>query len=172
MSEENGGETRSEATGGRTSNERASRQSVRYWIGTGACAWAVLFAAPHAWWALGVPAGFPGGEPSYREFMASPWLRLYNLAVIGLCLASVILTKKVLGPADEGKGRPFMHLALWIASVALLVRAGAGLVADGASDPIWWPTFLVGGLLFGAVAGMAQAPRRSRPTSSRDGFDT
>jgi hypothetical protein len=137
----------------------ASAPWIRYWIGMGACAWAVLFAAPHAWWALGVPAGFPGGELSYGEFMASPWLRLYNLAVIGLCIAAVFLTKKVLNPADEAKGRPFMRAILGIASVALLVRGGAGLVVDGASDPIWWPTFLVGGILFAAVAGIAPAIR-------------
>jgi hypothetical protein len=26
-----------------------------------------------------------------------------------------------------------------------------GLIADGVSDPVWWPTFLVGGILFGAI---------------------
>jgi hypothetical protein len=128
---------------------------LRTWIGTGACAWAALFAAPHAWWALGAPMGFPGGEASYRQFMASPWLRLYNLAVIGLCIVAVILTTKLLGAANEGRRRPIIRVAVWVGSAALLVRAVAGLVVDGSSDPVWWPTFLVGGLLFGSVAATA-----------------
>ena len=31
----------------------------------------------------------------------------------------------------------------------------AGMIVDGASDPIWWPAFLVGGILLGGVAWMA-----------------
>jgi len=42
-----------------------------------------------------------------------------------------------------------------IAFVMLTVRGVAGLIADGSSDPVWWPTFLVGGLLFGAIAWSA-----------------
>jgi GNAT superfamily N-acetyltransferase len=101
--------------------------------------------------------GFPGGEASYRQFMESPWLRLYNLAVIGLCIVAVILTTKLLGAAREERGRPVIRAAVWVGSAILLVRAVAGLVVDGASDPVWWPTFLVGGLLFGSVAAMAGA---------------
>jgi hypothetical protein len=138
---------------------------LRTWIGTGACAWAVLFAAPHVWWALGAPIGFPGGEASYRQFMESPWLRLYNLAVIGLCIVAVILTTKLLGAAKKGRRRPIIRAAVWVGSAILLVRGVAGLFADGSSDPVWWPTFLVGGLLFASVAAMAAAPRESSRTA-------
>jgi hypothetical protein len=144
---------------------------LRTWIGTGACAWAVLFAAPHAWWALGAPMGFPGGEASYRQFMESPWLRLYNLAVIGLCIVAVILTTKLRGAAREERRRPVIRAAVWVGSAILLVRGVAGLVVDGSSDPVWWPTFLVGGLLFGSVAAMAGAPRERSRTASSGGRD-
>lgn len=137
---------------------------LRFWISYGACAWAVLFAAPHAWWALGVPAGFPGGETSYRAFMSSSWLYLYNLAVIELCIVAVILTVKLLHPAGEALLRWVMRTAVWVASGALLLRGFAGLVVDGTSDPIWWPTFLVGGILFGGVAWLARASGSEAPT--------
>jgi|GEM_PF-6848352 hypothetical protein len=46
--------------------------------------WALLFAAPHTWWALGVSAGFPGGEAKYRFFMTSTWRYVYDLVVVVL----------------------------------------------------------------------------------------
>jgi hypothetical protein len=61
--------------------------SLRRWISDAACAWAVLFAAPHVWWALGA---FPGGEASYQVFMSSRWLYLYNLTVIALSGTAVV----------------------------------------------------------------------------------
>jgi len=44
---------------------------------------------------------------------------------------------------------------------------GAGLVADGSSDLVWWPIFLAGGLLFGAVAfsTSSEASRTARGTT-------
>ncbi len=42
------------------------------WANYAACLWAILFAAPHAWWALDFPAGFPGGEASYQLNEADP----------------------------------------------------------------------------------------------------
>ena len=43
----------------------------RRWISYSACVWAVLFAAPHTWCALGISAGFPGGEANHRVMMTS-----------------------------------------------------------------------------------------------------
>jgi len=45
-----------------------------------------------------------------------------------------------------------LRTAAWIACGMLSLRGVAGMVVDGSSDLIWWPTFLTGGLLFGAVA--------------------
>jgi hypothetical protein len=41
----------------------------------------------------------------------------------------------------------------------LTLRGVAGLVVDGASDPVWWPMFLIGGVLFGSVAWLARATK-------------
>jgi hypothetical protein len=136
--------------------KRAHR--LRLWLGYSASAWAVLFAAPHVWWALGAPAGFPGGEASYRTFMSSRWLYFYNLAVIALCIAAVVLTLKLIHSSGEAPRRHAMRTAIWLGSGALLIRGIAGLVVDGASDPVWWPTFLVGGVLFGVVAWFTRQP--------------
>lgn len=132
--------------------------ALRRLIGVLACGWTLLFAAPHAWWAFGLPAGFPGGEASYREFMASSWLYLYNLAVVVLCGVAVLFTVRLLRPTSEVRGRRAMRVAVWLGSGALLLRGLAGLVVDGATDPIWWPTFLAGGVLFGGVAWTARPP--------------
>lgn len=132
------------------------------WLGYGASGWAVVFAVPHVWWALGVPAGFPGGEASYRTFMSSRWLYLYNLTVIALSVAAVVLTLKLIHSSGESRRRRMMRSAIWLGSGALLVRGIAGLLVDGMSDPVWWPTFLVGGVLFGAVAWFT---RQSEPAS-------
>lgn len=137
--------------------------SLRRWIGYAACTWAALFAAPHVWWALGYAGAFPGGEASYQVFMSSRWLYLYNLTVIALSGAAVVFTRRLLRADEEESRRRILAAAMWIASGALTLRGVAGLVADGASDPIWWPTFLVGGLLFGGVAWLARAPGSGAP---------
>lgn len=139
---------------------------LRRWISGLACAWAVLFAAPHGWWALGIPTGFPGGEASYHAFMASKWLYLYNLTVIALSGVAVLLTVRLLRSTDEVPWHRAMRVAVWIASGALLLRGIAGLVVDGASDPLWWPTFLAGGILFGTVAWLARPPESKAPGPS------
>jgi hypothetical protein len=137
-------------------NEATKR--LRRWISYAACAWAVLFAAPHTWWALGIPAGFPGGEERYHLFMSSYWLYFYNLMVIVLSAGAVIITLYLLRPPDQIPRRWVPRTAAWIASGALTLRGLAGLAVDGFSDPIWWPTFLVGGILLGGVAWLARTP--------------
>jgi len=37
------------------------------------------------------------------------------------------------------------------------------MVIDGTSDPIWWPTFLIGGILLGSVAWLARSPKAATP---------
>jgi hypothetical protein len=74
----------------------AATGRLRRWVSYVACVWALLFAAPHVWWALGIPAGFPGGEASYQVFMSSRWLFLYNLTVIALSGVAVFLAGGIL----------------------------------------------------------------------------
>ena len=64
--------------------------------------------------------------------------------------------------------RRVFRLMAWIAAGLLSVRGVAGLVVDGTADPIWWPTFLVGGLLFGGIAWLS----RPQSVSSFSDFPT
>jgi hypothetical protein len=121
------------------------------WINYAACAWAVLFAAPHVWWALGIPAGMPGGERSHRLMMTSLWRYLFDLAVVALCIAAVYVALALRRPRGW-----MVRTAAWVACAMLTLRGIAGGIVDGASDPVWWPAFMTGGLLFAAVASLAR----------------
>ncbi|MGH7731202.1 MAG: hypothetical protein ACRENJ_08140 [Candidatus Eiseniibacteriota bacterium] len=121
------------------------------WVHHAAAAWAVLFAAPHTWWALGVPVGFPGG-PANHALMMTTWRYSSDLVVIGL---SVLAVGVALAPIQRWGAvvpRGLLRGMAWTASGMLGLRGVAGLVVDGTRDLVWWPTFLLGGLVFGAVA--------------------
>jgi len=140
-----------------------SAETARHmrWISYAACVWAVVFAAPHIWWALGIPAGFPGGEDSYRFFMSSSWRVVFDLVVIVLSILAFLIVLALLKPPAQTVRRWVPHTAAWIACVALSFRGVAGMIVDGTSDPFWWPMFLLGGILFGLVAWFARRPARS-----------
>ncbi len=123
------------------------------WLNYAASVWAGLFAAPHIWWALGISAGFPGGEASYRLFMSSWWRYLFDVVVVLLSLTAIVVALALLRPRGW-----IPRVAAWIACVMLTVRGGAGLIVDGLTRPFWTLTFLIGGILFGAVACLAQSP--------------
>jgi len=131
----------------------------RRWITYAVCAWAVLFAAPHAWWALGVPAGFPGGRASYDFFMASTWRYVFDLVVIALSGLTVVIALVLLRPPGQIARRWIPLTTAWVGTAMLLLRGLAGMVVDGVSDPIWWPTFLTGGVLLGMMSWSAQRDR-------------
>lgn len=129
------------------------------WVHYAAAIWGVGFAAPHVWWALGISAGFPGGETSYHRFMSSTWRYLYDILVILLSVTAVFVA---LAPIRSwGRGiPPWIHrTAAWIACGVLSLRGVAGMLVDGTSDLVWWSTFLAGGILFGCVAWLS---RRSK----------
>ena len=133
-----------------------SSTRIARWITYAACGWAVHFAAPHLWWALGVSAGFPGGEASYRFFMSSAWRVIFDVVVILLCVLAVLVALALNQPPAQVVRRWIPRAAAWIACVALSFRGLAGMVVDGTSDPVWWPAFLLGGILFGGVAWSAR----------------
>jgi len=62
-------------------------------------------------------------------------------------------------PGSSTAGKRWVTFAAWIACGLLALRGIAGLVVDGTSDSVWWPTFLVGGILLGAVAWLARVRR-------------
>jgi hypothetical protein len=125
------------------------------WINYAACVWALLFAAPHTWWALGISAGFPGGEAKYRFFMSSTWRYVFDLVVVLLSALAFLVAFTLLRSRERGLCQRLAHAAAWIACGMLTLRGVAGFIHDGFSDRIWNPTFLIGGILFGGVAWLA-----------------
>jgi uncharacterized membrane protein YphA (DoxX/SURF4 family) len=121
-----------------------------------AAAWALLFAAPHAWWALGIPAGFPGGAASF-ELMMSTWRYYFDVAVVFLSVVAIVVALAPIHAWGDAIPRSVLSNLALAASCLLTLRGVAGLVADGTSDLVWWPMFLIGGLLFGATAFSAVA---------------
>src|SRR5574342_1022563 len=104
------------------------------WVHYAAAIWAVGFAAPHIWWALGIPLGFPGGEPSYHRFMGSLWRYLYDIVVIFLSVTAIFVAWAPI--SSWGRGIPpwILRAAAWIACGMLLLRGVAGMLVDGSSD--------------------------------------
>lgn len=133
------------------------------WINYAACLWALLFAAPHIWWALGFPAGFPGGLARGRanhHLMMTTWRYYFDVFVIFLSFLAFFVALALVRTWGQTIPRRILRTMAWIASAMLTLRGVAGLVVDGTNDPVWWPTFLVGGILFGIVAWAARRPGR------------
>ena len=145
----------------------------RRWISYAACVWAVLFAAPHIWWALGNPFAFPGGEPSYRVFMSATWRIVFDWVVVLLSFISFGVALALVRPWGRTIPQWPLRAAAWTASAILTLRGAGGLAVDGLTDledpsrPIWTVGFVVGGLLFGGVAWRAHRARR-RHTADLD----
>jgi len=137
----------------------AALQRSQRWVSYAACLWALLFAIPHTWWALGINAGLPGGDRSYNLFMASTWRVAFNLMVIVLSGLVIIIALRLLRPPEQVLRRWLPRTAAWIACGMLTLRGVAGIIVDGTEDPVWWPTFLIGGILLGGVAWLAGAAR-------------
>jgi hypothetical protein len=135
--------------------------SLSPWINYAASLWALLFAAPHTWWALGFPAGFPGGLASYHFFMSSTWRYVFDLVVILLSVTAVFVAMALIRPWGNRVPRWILRTSAWIACGMLSLRGVAGMVVDGRRDPVWWPTFLAGGILFAVVAWTARSAKRT-----------
>src|SRR5262249_4443442 len=117
--------------------------------------WSLVFAAPHTWWALGISAGFPGGEAKYHFFMSSTWRYVFDLVVIFLSVLAALVALTLLTAPQRSVWRRLAHVAAWTACGMLTLRGVAGFIHDGFSDRIWNPTFFIGGILYGGVALLA-----------------
>ena len=106
---------------------------------------------------------FPAGTPITASLMTT-WRYFFDLIVILLSVTAVLVALTLLRPPDRVTRRWIPHTAAWIACGMLSLRGVAGLLHDGISDPVWWPTFLVGGILFGSVAWLARLPRADTAT--------
>ncbi len=133
----------------------------RRWVCYAACLWALCFAAPHAWWALGWPFGFPGGPANYERWMSSWWRYAYDIVVILLSILGAGVALVLVQPRGTRLHRVSRALA-WIAAGLLTIRGVAGLFVDGVADLVWWPAFLAGGLLFGGVARLSRVQKRGK----------
>ena len=125
---------------------------VTAWAGYITCAWTLLFAAPHVWWALGIPAAFPGGDNAYDAAWSSVWFPRYNLFVVFLSTVGFLVVLALVTPLGRTVPRRLLLTLVWLGAALLLARGVTGLVVDGRSDLIWWPAFLLGGVLYGKVA--------------------
>jgi hypothetical protein len=84
--------------------------------------------------------------------MITTWRYYFDLAVILLCMLALFVALALIRPWGRIIPRWILRAMAWIAFGMLTLRGVAGLIYDGLSDPIWWPTFLVGGIVFGGVA--------------------
>jgi cytochrome bd-type quinol oxidase subunit 2 len=88
---------------GNKSTTAASR--ARRWATYAACAWCVAFGALHAWWALGIPFGFPGGEASYQVMANSPWRMVVDVIVVVMSVLGFLVVRALMQPAVRAVGR-------------------------------------------------------------------
>jgi hypothetical protein len=98
--------------------------------------------------------------------MSSAWRYIFDVIVILLSILAVLITLTLLRPPEQVVRRWIPATAAWIACGMLSLRGVAGMVVDGTSDAVWWPTFLLGGILLGAVAWHARIPKVSRPQTA------
>jgi cytochrome bd-type quinol oxidase subunit 2 len=117
------GEGRGTFTMGNKSTTAASR--ARRWATYAACAWCVAFGALHAWWALGIPFGFPGGEASYQVMANSPWRMVVDVIVVVMSVLGFLVVRALMQPAGPG-GRALVARAMAWAAFALLTLRGGG----------------------------------------------
>jgi hypothetical protein len=100
-----------------------------------------------------VRAGFPGGDKSYELFMGSAWRFALDVLVVLLSVVMVLITRALMRPEMPVRLRRILVTLAWLGSGLLMLRGVAGGIVDGTSDPVWWPTFLTGGILLGAAPG-------------------
>jgi hypothetical protein len=135
------------------------------WVHYAASVWSILFAAPHVWWALGVSAGFPGGQAKHEFMMTTPRFYYSDVAVILLCVLAIGVALAPIQQWGAFISRRLLRGMAYTASVMLGLRGLAGLIVDGVSEPIWWPIFLAGGLLFGGIAYTQPTGKTTQPSS-------
>ena len=148
------------------------------WVGYAACAWALQFATPHLYWAVGGRVGL-GFALAWRgddeeALIRDPWFiafGLWGVAAASILAASVALA--LVRPWGRMFPRRALLTAAWGVCTVMVLRALVypgfifsglrvlGVLRSSASaDPAWvrWdlllfsPWFAVGGLLFGLAA--------------------
>jgi hypothetical protein len=134
----------------------------RAWINYAAATWSVLFAAPHIWWAMGIPAGFPGGERSVanHHLLYTTWRFWFDLLVILLSGVGIFVALALARPGKSRVPRSISRTLAWLACGLLGLRGFGGMIIDGFSGPPWAQIFAIGSVLFGGVAWTSRRAAR------------
>jgi hypothetical protein len=148
-------------------NRRSAASPTARLAAYAAAAWGLSFAAVHAYWAAGGTGGLEG------ERVTGALLAI-DVVAIPLCLVAAVLGLATVHPSLWPAPRWTLRAGAWTAGVLLGLRGLTGVIqtALGQSGDAPWgvvaadPFFLLGGLLFGAVAVLdrrapvnVQAPR-------------
>jgi len=139
---------------------RARRASGGVWPAYAACVWMVLFAAVHAYWAVGGTVGLPPGL-SVRD---NPALFIIDVVAIPLCLVGAALALAFVRPWGARLPRRLLMVAAWGTSALLVLHAlpamvtliglALGMYAEPLSPEtrfslfLYEPIWMLGGLLF------------------------
>ncbi len=154
-----------------------TRSPRAVWPAYAACAWTLVFAAVHVYWALGGTVGLPPG------FTVSMNRALFVIDLVSIPLSGVgaLLALTLVRPWGRRFPRGMLLTAAWGVCTLMLLHAAptlieGGLIATGlvANDlsaedrlslVLYEPWFLIGGTLFGTAAwcyGRASAPAPAR----------
>jgi hypothetical protein len=101
-------------------NESMNRLQSTAWAGYAACVWALVFTAPHIYWAVGGTTGLAGHSMTGA-------LLVVNLVAIPLCLLAAGVALAAVQSWGEVIPRWLLLTAVWGAGVVLSVRGIVGL---------------------------------------------
>ncbi len=118
-----------------------------------AVAWGLLFAAIHAYWAVGGTVGLEGERVTGA-------LLVIDLIAVPLCLLAAATAGAAVRPSLWPAPFWMLRAAAWAAGIVLGLRGLMGIAqtALGQAGDVPWavvaadPFFLLGGLLFGTIA--------------------
>lgn len=149
-----------------------------------ACISALLFAAPHLWWGMGVSVAFPG---DYKSFPDNVWSVAIGFWTMGfLAILAALFALSFIQPCGRRIPRSMLLILGWIASVGLtfwglgffylrffieigrVISSQQFTYQDSNIYPIiwgyiWYSLFLVWGISLGLT--VLQYQRRSRVQS-------
>jgi hypothetical protein len=155
---------------GQSCEDPVTESRISAWPAFAAAAWALVFGAVHAAWALGWRAGLTPGQA--RNADASPWFAVYALVVVVVCGVAILVAWNLARPRPPRRERTarILGAAAWVGTGVLVLRAGGSVVPalqsllDGRSllwILPWEPWFWLGAALFGASTWRYHRQRRA-----------
>lgn len=129
--------------------------------------WALLFAAPHFYWAAGGRGGLGAQAAAADQALEQRWFFTYNLFVGLLSVGGAVVAVTLARPHRKGSVRCLLRAAAWAGCVVLALRGAVGVaalsldVARGTLDSplllvLMEPWFVLGGVAFGGLAAMSR----------------